>query len=181
MCFDKTHETYYYSCVMDKSLLTCSFTGHRPKRLPWGSNETDKRCIALKQKLVQATTDAYAMGCRRFICGMARGCDMYFFDAVVQLRQQHSDVLIEAALPFDDQSILWPKSDSARWEAAIRCCDAVTLMSTEYTSNCFDLRNRYMVDNADLLISVYDGHGGGTGKTVGYARSKGVRIMSLWL
>lgn len=29
----------------------CAFTGHRPKSLPFGFNEADERCIALKQKL----------------------------------------------------------------------------------------------------------------------------------
>ena len=26
----------------------CAFTGHRPKKLPWGYDETDGRCIALR-------------------------------------------------------------------------------------------------------------------------------------
>lgn len=29
----------------------CAFTGHRPQSLPFGFNEADERCIALKQKL----------------------------------------------------------------------------------------------------------------------------------
>lgn len=29
----------------------CAFTGHRPQSLPFGFNETDERCIALKQML----------------------------------------------------------------------------------------------------------------------------------
>ena len=30
---------------------TCAFTGHRPQSLPFGFNESDERCVALKQKL----------------------------------------------------------------------------------------------------------------------------------
>ena len=33
---------------MDK---TCCFTGHRPAKLPWGSDESDERCQALKLEL----------------------------------------------------------------------------------------------------------------------------------
>ena len=29
----------------------CAFTGHRPQSLPFGFNESDERCIALKQTL----------------------------------------------------------------------------------------------------------------------------------
>ena len=30
---------------------TCCFTGHRTERLPWGDNENDPRCLALKDRL----------------------------------------------------------------------------------------------------------------------------------
>lgn len=179
--FDKQRKTYYYYIVMNEKILTCAFTGHRPEKLPWGSNEDDERCAALKLKIAQAAETAYNEGFRRFICGMARGCDMYFFDAVVSLRERFCDVRIEAALPFEDQNAGWSEADAARWEAAIRSCDAVVLVSKEYHSRCYGRRNRYMVDNADLLISVYDGSGGGTGQTVNYAAAKNVRIWPLWL
>ena len=29
----------------------CAFSGHRPERLPWGSDESDPRCQALKIQL----------------------------------------------------------------------------------------------------------------------------------
>jgi len=106
---------------------------------------------------------------------------MYFYEAVTDLRSKHDDIRLEAALPFEDQNKHWAAEDSSRWEAAIRNCDAVTLVSKEYHSMCYARRNKYMVDNADLLISVYDGSGGGTGYTVKYAESKGLRIMPLWL
>ena len=32
---------------MDAS-RTCCFTGHRPDKLPWGPDESDPRCAALK-------------------------------------------------------------------------------------------------------------------------------------
>lgn len=28
---------------------SCAFTGHRPKKFPWGCNEADARCAALKE------------------------------------------------------------------------------------------------------------------------------------
>ena len=70
---------------MDKE-RTCCFTGHRPDKLPWGEREEDPRCLRLKERLVQAVEDAYISGCRHFICGMARGCDLYFAETVLALR-----------------------------------------------------------------------------------------------
>ena len=42
------------------------------------------------------------------------------------------------------------------------------------------MRNRHMVDQADLLLSVWDGSPGGTGSTVAYARRQGVPVRAVW-
>ena len=76
---------------------TCCFTGHREYKLPWGSDENDPRCRKLQQQLFDAVDAVYAAGIRHFICGMANGCDLYFFDAARYLRLQHPEVTIEAA------------------------------------------------------------------------------------
>ena len=63
---------------------SCAFTGHRPGKLPWGEDESDLRCIALKAKLRAAVESAIHEGMEHFICGMAEGCDLYFAETVLQ-------------------------------------------------------------------------------------------------
>ena len=41
-------------------------------------------------------------------------------------------------------------------------------------------RNRYMVEHANILLTVFDGSPGGTAATVRYARSRGLQIISIW-
>ncbi len=56
----------------------CAFTGHRPQSLPFGFNEEDERCIALKQKLRNEIINQIENnGVTHFITGMAIGVDMY--------------------------------------------------------------------------------------------------------
>ena len=38
---------------------SCAFTGHRPGKLPWGEDESDLRCIALKAKLRAAGSEFF--------------------------------------------------------------------------------------------------------------------------
>ena len=76
---------------MDKE-ITCCFTGHRPSKLPWGQNENDPRCVKVKQELASRLEGIYELGFRHFMCGMAIGCDMYFAEAVLNLRDRHPDV-----------------------------------------------------------------------------------------
>ena len=82
---------------------SCCFTGHRPQKLPWGMNENDPRCVKLKAELDARLGAIYELGYRHFICGMAIGCDMYFAEAVLKLREKYGDVTLEAAIPFGDQ------------------------------------------------------------------------------
>ena len=54
---------------------TCAFTGHRPGRFPWGYNEDDKDCIALKEILTSEIIRLTDMGVTQFLSGMAEGVD----------------------------------------------------------------------------------------------------------
>ena len=88
---------------MEKS-TTCCFTGHRPGKLPWREDETDPRCLQLKERLRQELEKAYDKGYRHFICGMAQGCDLYFCEAVQALRDDRPGVTVEAAIPCESQA-----------------------------------------------------------------------------
>ena len=56
-------------------------------------------------------------------------------------------------------------------------CDKETMLQREYTSDCMDKRNRYMVDHADYILAVWNGCPSGTGNTVRYAHKKGKSII----
>lgn len=160
--------------------MVCTFAGHRPHRLPWGSREDDPRCVELKQQLAQAVQRAYDGGCDRFLCGMALGCDWYFCEAALALRAQHPEVRVEAAIPCPSQPDGWPEHCRARYYSLLAACDSRTVVEPQYSEGCMLRRNRWMVDRAQWLISVYDGHGGGTGAAVAYAKAKGLMLLPLW-
>lgn len=158
---------------------TCCFTGHRPEKLPWGKNETDIRCVLLKEKLRDALEAAFAEGKRHFICGMARGCDLYFAEAVIALREAEPDVTLEAAIPFAGQSAAWSAQQRQRWERLVAASDQRTILQEGYTPDCMHRRNRYMVEKSSLVIAVYDGSDGGTRRTLEYAIREKVPFVDI--
>lgn len=164
---------------MDLREQTCCFTGHRPEKLPWGKNEADLRCLVLKRKLRDALETAFAEGKRRFVCGMARGCDLYFAEAVIALRLEHPDVTLEAAIPFAGQSERWTPEQRQRWERLVHACDRRTVLQEHYTPDCMHRRNRYMVEKSSLVIAVYDGSDGGTRRTLEYAIREKVPFVDI--
>ena len=161
--------------------MICCFTGHRPEKLPWGREESDPRCAALKQRLIQSIRHQITQGVDTFICGMARGCDFYFAEAVLELRGEGAPIRLEAMLPCPEQPSRWPVEDAARYEQILLDCDAVYLTEARYSEGCMLRRNRAMIDRSHRMISVWDGSRGGTGSAVRYAKQKGLVIDSLWL
>ena len=150
--------------------MTCAFTGHRPERLPWGADETDARCAALKTLLRRAVLRAYARGCRTFLCGMA------LTDA-----GQMPGAQLVAMVPCPSQPDAWPEPDRARYRALLDRCACVEVLEDSYTEGCMLRRNRAMVLRADLLITVFDGTPGGTAATVRFAKRHGVELLQLWM
>lgn len=159
--------------------ISCCFTGHRPGKLPWRYNEADPRCLSLKRRIADAAEAAYLEGYRHFLCGMALGCDLYFCECVLALRQIHGDVTVEAAIPCPTQADSWPADQQVRYRHLVDACDFETLVSARYTSSCMQRRDRYMVDHASLLIAAFDGTAGGTRYTMQYAMSRGLSIVDL--
>lgn len=158
---------------------SCCFTGHRPGKLPWGYNEEDPRCLALKRRMADAVAAAYEQGYRHFLCGMAQGCDLYFCECVLALREEHPDVTVEAAIPCPTQADAWPAAQRERYGRLVSSCDFETLVSARYTPSCMQRRDRYMVDHASLLIAAFDGTAGGTRYTVEYAMRRGISVVDL--
>ncbi len=160
----------------------CCFTGHRPDKLPWGTREDDPACLALKERLMEAVCRAYEVGCRHFICGMARGCDLYFAEAVLQLRRERPDVTLEGARPCESQADSWPAAERQRYCRILDSCDFETLVQYRYDRGCMMRRNRYMVDRASRIIAVYDGvPRGGTAQTLAYALRQGLETDILYI
>ena len=158
---------------------SCCFTGHRASKLPWGFNEREARCIELKRRIADAAEAVYGAGVRHYICGMANGCDLYFAEAVLELRGRHSDVTLEAAVPFEGQAARWEGELRQRYERVMDQCDYHTLVSREFTPGCYQRRNHYMVDSSSVLIAAYDGRSGGTMSTMLYAMRQGLEIIEI--
>ena len=51
------------------------------------------------------------------------------------------------------------------------------MLQYHYTSDCMQKRNKYMVNNSDYIITVWDGKPSGTGNTVKYAKQKNKKIL----
>jgi len=115
-----------------------------------------------------------------FITGLSRGID---FDAalyVLELKKENPGLILECAIPFLAQSDGWFAADKKIYEYIKSKADINTVLQKEYTKNCYQKRNEYMVDNSSLVIAVYGGTQSGTKNCIGYARQCGVKINMIY-
>jgi len=153
---------------------TCAFTGHRPESFSFGDNEESPECIAIKERLVSAIEGMIAKGVDTFISGAAKGVDTWAMEAVLELREtKYPHIKLIAAIPYTNQAKAWSEEEKQRYERLTNACTKVVL-SEKYYRGCLLVRNRFMVDNSDHLIAVYNGSNkGGTAYTLKYADKHG--------
>ncbi len=148
----------------------CCVTGHR--NLPAGRLSFVEK--ELRKEILRAIEDGYT----HFISGFADGIDLLLSSIVVEIKQNNPHLQLEAAIPF--VGII--KTKDKKFHELFQHCDKVSICFEKYSKFCFIIRNRYMVDNSDRIIAVYDNrNSGGTFSTINYAywQERDVRIIKV--
>lgn len=154
--------------------LRCAFTGHRPHKLFFPGVQSDMN--ELRARLREMIRMLIWEGYSHFISGGAQGVDLMAAELVLELRAQYPWIGLELAVPYEGQSARWGWQDQARYEAVMAQADIVTYVRHSYSREALFERNRYMVDQADLLVAAFNGRPGGTAMTIDYARRRGVPV-----
>ena len=152
-------------------ISACCFTGHRiipVNELNMLSGELMK---AVEELILQGVTDFYAGG--------AIGFDMLAAEAVLKLRNKYSRIKLHIIIPCENQEKMWSKDNKERYRRINDAADEVKCLSPVYFNGCMQVRNRYLVDNSDILIAYMTKSEGGTASTVKYADRKGKTIINL--
>lgn len=158
----------------------CAFTGHRPRKFPWGYNEADARCVALKETLAKEIAKLVETGYTDFLSGMAEGTDAWAAMAVLALKKENPALKLHCVLPCEGQADGWAASARELYFSILEQADDIIYVSREYSKDCMLKRNRYLVDHATCLLAVYNGERrGGTAMTVRYARKLEREIILL--
>ena len=153
------------------------FTGHRSQSLPWGYDETKESCILFKSVMTSIIEKAIINGYTYFISGMALGVDMICAEIVLELKKKYKNVMLECAIPCLDQEKKWPLSEQERYKKIIHKADVVHYVSeAKYSGTCMNDRNRYMVEQSDVVIAVWNGKPSGTGNAIKMARDAGKKV-----
>lgn len=154
---------------------TICLTGHRPKSLPWGYDETKESCIKFKQDLEIIFENAIKCGYKTFLSGMAEGFDMIGTEILLKLKKKHN-IQIVAVVPCLGQELKWSAKQQKRYNQILKQCDNKIVLSLQYTPTCMNERNKFMVDNSSVCIACWNGKPSGTMNTISYAKHNNCKI-----
>lgn len=143
---------------------TCAFTGHRVIR-----------DIIDGEQLERIVTEYIDGGYDTFLCGMAIGFDMLAAELILKIKETRNIKLV-ACVPCPAQEKYFSPEDKKRYGEIIARCDEVRVLNDHYYRGCMQMRDRYMVDNASLVIAYRRVNEGGTHYTVKYAAENGKKI-----
>ena len=156
----------------EKRLRRVCFTGHRPEKLDISETEVKER---LRVAIQQAIKDGFTT----FISGMARGVDMWAAEIVLEEREKNDNIKLVCASPYEGFEKSWNINEIHRYTDILQKADYIKYVCENYSRQCFQIRNIWMVDRSARVIAAYNGESGGTRNTINYALSKGVKIYNI--
>lgn len=148
-------------------MSVCAFTGHRIL-----TDDFDP------DVLKRVITNLAKTGVKRFLCGMAVGFDMEAAKAVLALKKRYKLELV-ACLPCRGQEARFSEKNKELYKSILEQCDETVTVEPTYVSGCMHKRDRYLVDNSDILVCFLRRKSGGTYYTVSYARRNNKNIIEL--
>jgi uncharacterized phage-like protein YoqJ len=145
------------------------FTGHRPEKLTrfeW----------LIKRDLEKQIRQAIADGLDVFITGMARGVDIWAAEIVLKLRRKGAPIKLICACPYEGFEERWESSWQNRYREILNEADLVRYICPDYSTDCFQIRNEWMVNHSARVIAVFNNKPSGTMNTIEYAIRQNVPI-----
>ena len=151
---------------------TVCFTGHRS--IP---SEAYAKLYGLLQKTVERLIRD---GASVFRTGGALGFDTMAALCILDLRRQYPHIRLELILPCPTQAEQWQESDALLYEQIIERADSHRYVSQSYYTGVLQMRNRCLVEGADVCVAyLRTSSGGGAAYTAAYALKQGLELINL--
>lgn len=145
-------------------------TGHRPNKLGGYGPDVFARLVDLATKAIKKYQPSSV------ISGVALGWDMALASAAIDL-----GVPFTAAVPFEGQETRWPETNRSIYRQSLsKATKVVYVCDPGYAAWKMQRRNEWMVDNASLVLALWDGSPGGTGNCAEYAHRIAKPVVNLW-
>lgn len=151
--------------------MILSVTGHRPDKLGGYHPKAFEELVRIAKVSLDHLLPEHV------ITGMAMGWDMAIAKACIE-----KNIPFTAAVPFKGQESRWQPNDQQRYKYFLARAASIEITSPgNYAPYKMEVRNRWMVDNSDTVLAMYNGDKeGGTANCVNYAIKRQKTLYNAW-
>ena len=135
---------------------TCAIIGCSPLCFPWGFDEEDEGCAALKLILLNRITKLRSEGCARFAVSMDCGMGLYAAEILRGLKGSAEELETICYVPYEEQATKWTPELRDRYFNALAACTEVMNAAYEKTVGCDFKAYLKAINEANTVIAVYD-------------------------
>ena len=134
----------------------CAIIGRTPMTFPWGFDEEDEVCVALKLMLMNRLTGYRSEGCTRFQISMDCGVGLYAAEIIHGLKESDGELEAVCYVPYEEQATKWTPELRDRYFNALAVCTEVVNVAYEKTVGCEFKAHLEAMKEAGTVIAVYD-------------------------
>ena len=135
---------------------TCAIIGCSPMCFPWGFDEEDEGCVALKLILMNQISKLRGEGCTRFAVSMDCGVGLYAAEILQGLKESDDALETICYIPYEEQATKWTPELRERYFNALAACTEVVNVAYEKTVGCEFKAHLEAIKDSDTVITVYD-------------------------
>ena len=135
---------------------TCAIIGCSPMCFPWGFDEEDEGCAALKLILMNRISKLKGEGYTRFAVSMDCGVGLYAAEIIRGLKGSDEELETVCYVPYEEQATKWTPELRERYFNALAACTEVINVAYEKTVSCEFKTHLEAMKEADTLIAVFD-------------------------
>ena len=147
--------------------MIVSFTGHRLIGGYNYPNPTYNKVYKKTERLLKELNPELALS------GFAIG-----YDQIAAYICHKLQIPFKAIIPFPNQELKWPEQAQKTYHKLLNLASEKIIVSPgPYSAHKLQIRNQYLVDNCDILITYFEGTDGGTKNCLEYAKSKNKEII----
>ncbi len=134
----------------------CAIIGCSPMCFPWGFDEEDEGCVALKLILMNQISKLRGEGCTRFAVSMDCGVGLYAAEILQGLKESDDALETICYIPYEEQATKWTPELRERYFNALAACTEVVNVAYEKTVGCEFKAHLEAIKDSDTVIAVYD-------------------------
>lgn len=135
---------------------TCAIIGCSPMCFPWGFDEEDEGCAALKLILMNQITKLRSEGYTRFAVSMDCGMGLYAAEILHGLEGSDEEFETTCYVPYEEQATKWTPELRERYFNALAACTKVVNIAYEKNVGCEFKAHLEAINEAEPVIAVYD-------------------------